>query len=1703
MDVRSERITRSCVGATTATVRHPRPAGEFAAVAVGGSYSCALRTDGTVACWGENKDGRTDAPDGTYTDLAAGRVHPCAVGTDGTIRCWGRADVQYATGSGYQSTDRPPYGAFTDVSLSQSLGCGVRTDQSIVCWGLVRGLGSVIPSGSFVAVDINRWLEACALGSDGAITCWGVDEGSRVTDAPDGGEYVSVVTGERHACALKSDQTIVCWGDRDDPQQGNEVRGDGLADAPDGKFRAIAAARRQTCALRQDDTYTCWGSGTPVEIGRASGNGSGSSSGDGAGLFSDVSSGAFYSDAVDALAGSGLFEGTECAAGRLCPDEVIDRKTMAVWTVRVVDGQDPPAVSVSGFTDVDPDGFHASFVERMAELGVTLGCGDGTRFCPDGTVTRAQMAVFLARAFKLADAPNPGFSDVAQGVWFYDQVAALAASGITAGCGDGTAFCPRRSTTRAQMAVFLARATGVVELPPPVERRTAAGISGDLISISSAHGCAVRTDHTITCWGDNTHGQATPPSGEFAAVAVEDTYSCAIRTDGTVTCWGENKDGRTDAPDGTYTDLAAGYVHPCALHADGTIRCWGRAVDAYSGNQRTDRPPSGTFTDISLSSNFGCAVRTDQSIVCWGWLERLGTVPVGSFAAVDIQQFHACALRSDHTIACWGANLSGQADAPDGEYLSVVTGALHSCGLKADQTIVCWGDRDDPQRVGVGNVRSYGLTDAPAGVFRAIAATYMQTCALRHDNTHTCWGGDTPVEPDTAVDTEEGTVVEVIVSPGSSTITEGTAFSYLMVLSAEPSAPIVVTVDVPAGSDVSVDTATLTFDPTDWSVPQFVVVTVRHDDDSDDERVRITHTVTNAAPPYDTLLVPTFVVKISDDDDDTDSPVGATEPPGRVQNVQIEWNESDEKLRVSWDAPDDGGAVDGYAIDRAVVGSSFPDVEGRTGAEFVRTYRARRNFHDFQLSWGGFDQVGRGAFSVTLDAEFPADGVVDETWAPGLAQTERVRVVTYNDAGFSVSDSLSVPTRAARVHHTLQDNIETLINEHGSRVTWLREIGHYIRGLQTRPEPGFEFEVQRFFFTDIDTTTGHPGGWALLDRGPEECISQHWRQEPICGLDGLAVSVVDYEGGTDSFYVVAPHELAHIYTLANDAPSNLLAIAAGHLYLLNLLQLDPSWRPDSVDYNSHPCNTSEIYADTAADMVYEHTLEGAPYRSKWRRCNVEGSANHWQDHITIIRETLGGTVPEWFYQTYREDGVTWNLDRLWSDVASLTSLWDPNLSNIEGAFLRYALRNEFGGYCTDRETRLGTFDGNPWRDGGCAKSTQPNELVSVTLAVGASAQGQPNCSSEHCKHLSIALEAPTGYYDIECWAGGSEPWFSGRWHWPASPLWDEGGCWTHPGGEAVWVTVSPTDSNRKVKSNEVTWGQDTQPTQPTTDDEPTPDKTPPPPAGTATIAAGETHSCGIREDGTAVCWGDNSYGQADAPSATFTTISAGGGHSCGIREDGTAVCWGDNSYGQADAPSATFTTISAGGTHSCGIRADGTAACWGSNDNGRADAPSGTFTTISAGSVHSCGIREDGTAVCWGGYRYGDGREDAPSATFTTISAGGTHSCGIREDGTAVCWGDNRLGQADAPSATFTTISAGGTHSCGIREDGTAVCWGDNRLGQADAPSATFTTISAGATHSCGIREDGTAVCWGYNDNGQADAPSGTLNQPTKPRPTP
>ena len=170
--------------------------------------------------------------------------------------------------------------------------------------------------------------------------------------------------------------------------------------------------------------------------------------------------GSLFADEIVWLAQEGITTG--CGDGtNFCPNRPVTRAEMATFLTRALGLESPP--QPAGFADVDPDSVHAPSIEALHAASITTGCGDGTNFCPNRPVTRAEMATFLTRALGLESPPQPaGFADVDPDSVHAPSIEALHAASITTGCGDGTNYCPNRPVTRAQMAAFLHRARDLI-----------------------------------------------------------------------------------------------------------------------------------------------------------------------------------------------------------------------------------------------------------------------------------------------------------------------------------------------------------------------------------------------------------------------------------------------------------------------------------------------------------------------------------------------------------------------------------------------------------------------------------------------------------------------------------------------------------------------------------------------------------------------------------------------------------------------------------------------------------------------------------------------------------------------------------------------------------------------------------------------------------------------------------------------------------------------------------------------------------------------------------------------------------------------------------------------------------------------------------------------------------------------------------------
>ncbi|MFC1482170.1 RCC1 domain-containing protein [Myxococcota bacterium] len=236
----------------------------------------------------------------------------------------------------------------------------------------------------------------------------------------------------------------------------------------------------------------------------------------------------------------------------------------------------------------------------------------------------------------------------------------------------------------------------------------------DHIDAGAFFNCALKTDGTVWCWGENSYGQlgdgtqshrSTPvqvvgPGGlgfvtDVAYLDAGGHSSCAVKTDGTVWCWGHNDHGQLGISTATASSsspvqvqlladaawVSGSGAHRCAVKTDGTVWCWGYNDYGQLGDGTTTShyfPTQVTgLTDVAgLSAGGGhvCAVKTDGTAWCWGYNAngQLGdgtttnqyspTQVIGLANVSDLSAGgeHTCAVKTDGTLWCWGNNVDGQ-----------------------------------------------------------------------------------------------------------------------------------------------------------------------------------------------------------------------------------------------------------------------------------------------------------------------------------------------------------------------------------------------------------------------------------------------------------------------------------------------------------------------------------------------------------------------------------------------------------------------------------------------------------------------------------------------------------------------------------------------------------------------------------------------------------------------------------------------------------------------------------------------------------------------------------------------------------------------------------------------------------------------------------------------------------------------------------
>ena len=238
------------------------------AVAAGGNFSCALRSSGTVVCWGGNLSGQlgNGTLNGTSTPsvvanlssvvaIAAGDAHACAVKNDGTVFCWGDG-TNGQLGNGSTSASLVPVAvAISDavqVTASERSTCALTKQGTVLCWGAneVGQLGTgasndmanptpIVVANLADAVNVaGGQNHTCAARKAGTVACWGSASNGDLGSPLDAGFQAGFVpvtgltnatlagAGGQHSCATTSDNGVSCWGANDVGQLGNGLSTD-------------------------------------------------------------------------------------------------------------------------------------------------------------------------------------------------------------------------------------------------------------------------------------------------------------------------------------------------------------------------------------------------------------------------------------------------------------------------------------------------------------------------------------------------------------------------------------------------------------------------------------------------------------------------------------------------------------------------------------------------------------------------------------------------------------------------------------------------------------------------------------------------------------------------------------------------------------------------------------------------------------------------------------------------------------------------------------------------------------------------------------------------------------------------------------------------------------------------------------------------------------------------------------------------------------------------------------------------------------------------------------------------------------------------------------------------------------------------------------------------------------------------------------
>ena len=156
------------------------------------------------------------------------------------------------------------------------------------------------------------------------------------------------------------------------------------------------------------------------------------------------------------------------------------------------------------------------------------------------------------------------------------------------------------------------------------------GLVAKYVATSAAFTCAIDTQDRVRCWGLNppelpeddlqaAHISVAQSEGTTDPPETRMRHACAVRLDHSVVCWGDDTEGEvSNVPEGLLaTQVSIGNTEACAVSTAGDLVCWGKAPANLEG---LERPAELRARAVRIVHNNGCALVEDEDrLRCWGF----------------------------------------------------------------------------------------------------------------------------------------------------------------------------------------------------------------------------------------------------------------------------------------------------------------------------------------------------------------------------------------------------------------------------------------------------------------------------------------------------------------------------------------------------------------------------------------------------------------------------------------------------------------------------------------------------------------------------------------------------------------------------------------------------------------------------------------------------------------------------------------------------------------------------------------------------------------------------------------------------------------------------------------------------------------------------------------------------------------------------